>query len=467
MKIFRFKRGGVHPASDKERTAGMAPVELAQPDQLTILTSQSIGAPSRVCVAVGASVARGQKIAEAGGFVGADIHSPADAVVKRIEKMRDLSGYWQDAIVLEVDKAADTADGEATDMAGLPDYFIDFPQRDFAAKLREISAEEIVKATADAGIVGMGGAAFPTRVKLTVTPQRRIEFMLLNGAECEPCLTCDDRMMRQRPEDILRGALLMAKACGARTIIVGIEANKPEALAAMREAAERAQPLAAEINRTISVCTLRTRYPQGSEKQLIEALTDRIVPTGGLPADAGCLVDNVATAFALYQAVMGGVSLTRRIVTVTGPELQSPGNFIVDCGTTYRALIEAAGGMPEDTEKVISGGPMMGRAVANLDAPVVKATSGVVVMPREMAHRRSPEPCIRCAKCVEVCPMGLEPYMLLRLSELHLSLESEARGVMNCLECGCCSYICPSDRPLLDGIRLTKGIIKRNHSSKK
>ena len=181
MKIFRFKRGGVHPASDKERTAGMAPVELAQPDQLTILTSQSIGAPSRVCVAVGASVARGQKIAEAGGFVGADIHSPADAVVKRIEKMRDLSGYWQDAIVLEVDKAADTADGEATDMAGLPDYFIDFPERDFAAKLREISAEEIVKATADAGIVGMGGAAFPTRVKLTVTPQRRIVLMLLKG----------------------------------------------------------------------------------------------------------------------------------------------------------------------------------------------------------------------------------------------------------------------------------------------
>lgn len=448
----RFKKGGIHPDPDKQRTSGIPLRYIKQPASLTILLGQNIGASSKPVVKVGDTVKRGDLIAEAGGFVGASIHAPLSGTVRKIERVRDLSGYWKDAILIETFQ-----ENEKTE------FYIEMSEQEFAAGLMEKAPQEIVARIADAGVVGLGGAAFPTRVKLTIPDGKRIDYLLLNGAECEPYLTCDDRLMRDRGEDILRGALLMAKACGARMILCGIESNKPEALERMRMAAERLRPLAAELNRTIEVFALRTRYPQGSEKQLIQALTNRVVPVSGLPSDVGCVVDNVATAFACYQAVMFARPLTHRIVTVTGPDIINPGNYVVPNGTSYQHLIEEAGGLNEDAGKLISGGPMMGKAMASADTPVVKSAGGLLVLPSSMSHRRAERTCIRCGRCVSACPMGLEPYLLMTYSEMHLQQDAELSGVMSCLECGTCSYICPSYRPLLDAIRLSKSIIRKNH----
>lgn len=453
MKLRRFRRGGVHPRDEKYLSADKPLLSVAMPQRVTLLLSQNIGAVSKPTVRPGDEVAAGQMIAEAGGFVGTPLHSPVSGMVKAIEQVRDISGYWRDAIVIEPKE-------DAVDEVGRS-FFLELLPEQLEKALNEADPKEIIGRIGAAGIVGLGGAAFPTRVKLTIPEGKRVEYLLINGAECEPYLTCDDTLMQLRPTDIIAGALLMAKACGARTIIIGIEANKKAALARMKDAAASMSKVAAAINRSISVEPMRTRYPQGSEKQLIQALTRRIVPAGGLPADAGCVVDNVATAFAAMQAVMFGRPLTHRIVTVTGKSVANPGNYIVANGSSYRDVIAAAGGLPEDTGKVLSGGPMMGRAMSNVDAPVVKATGGITILRDDDSHRRAERPCIRCARCVQACPMGLEPYLLMTLSEMHLQQESEQHGVMNCLECGCCSYICPSNRPLLDAIRLSKSIIRK------
>lgn len=451
MKLFRFRKGGVHPASCKGYSRDDAVADLTPSKELRLLLRQNIGAPSRAVVKPGDHVDRGGIVAEAGGFVGAPVHSPVSGTVRKIEKVRDISGYWADAVIIERDEEAE-----------LPPFYIDVDDARFEEVLSSTAPEEIIRITGEAGIVGLGGASFPTRVKLTIPEGKRIDTLVINGAECEPYLTCDDRLMRERPDDIIRGALLMAKACRPQRIIIGIEANKPEAIEAMRRSAARLADVASSIDRTIEVAALRTRYPQGSEKQLIQAVTGRVVPTGALPADVNCVVDNVATAFALFQSVVCGEPLTRRIVTVTGEGLLRPGNYVACNGMSYNDLIAMAGGLPEDCGKVISGGPMMGKAIANLDAPLTKASGGIVVLSSDESHRRAERPCIRCARCVSACPMGLEPYLLMTLSKLHLQQESEDHGVMNCLECGCCSYICPSHRPLLDSIRLSKTIIRKN-----
>lgn len=454
MKILRFRKGGIHPDGHKDvsDTGRVERIEL--PKTITLLTRQNIGAPSKCVVKKGDTVVRGGVVAEAGGFVGAPVHSPVDGTVLRVEQVRDASGYWAEGIVIEVGPTE------------MPEYFHDMPQEAFVELFGEIKPEEIISRVGDAGIVGLGGAAFPTRVKLTVPAERRIDTFLVNGAECEPWLTCDDTLMRLRAEDILRGSFLLAKACRARRVLVGIEANKPEAIKIMGDAVRRMEEMILNFGLTVEVHALRTRYPQGSEKQLIQALTGRVVPAGGLPSDVNCVVDNVATAYAAYQAVCFSEPLTRRIVTVTGPDVKRPGNYLVCNGSTYRQLIEAAGGVPENTGKVISGGPMMGKAVAVLDAPLTKGVGGIVVLPESMSHRGEERPCIRCARCVEACPMGLQPYLIMKYSELHLQQEAESAGVMNCLECGCCSYVCPSWRPLLDSIRLSKSIIRKNQKKK-
>ncbi len=441
MKTFR--KGGIHPNPDK-RTAGMAVREVPPVGEYRIMLSQSIGAPSRPVVKAGDVVSRGAVIGEAGGFVGAPVHAPRASRVKKLERIRDLQGMWHDCVILEPLGEAELAEDPSLDA---------WPEPRTDEEVKTLTPQEIIAIVGDSGIVGLGGATFPTRVKLSVPEGKRAEYIIVNGAECEPCLTCDDQLMRACPGEIIEGVRLMMRATSAPRAVIGIEANKPEAIARMSEAAARS-------GADIRVEALRTRYPQGGEKQLIDALTGRQVPCGGLPIDVGVIVDNVATVHAIYEAVHLRRPLTRRIVTVTGPKVTDGGNFMVDNGTPVQHLIDTAGGLPEDTRKIIAGGPMMGRAISQPDAPATKGLSGVVMLPADKAMRRTEQPCIRCARCVGVCPMGLEPYLLMTLSKMRLAPEVRDSGVMNCLECGCCSYICPSSRPMVDYIRLGKHLAK-------
>lgn len=435
-----FHKGGIHP-HDCKLTAGDAIQPVAYPDLIVLPLSQSIGAPAQCVVKVNDPVEEGTLIGRAASFVSANVHSPVKGIVKKIEKRRNPQGLWQDCVIIERDKEESK---EAPVLSSLKETE---PLRS-TAEIAQLSAKEITDIVRDCGIVGLGGATFPTSVKLTPPEGKIIDVVIINGAECEPYLTCDDMLMRERPSEIIAGVELLMKAVNAEKAIVGIEDNKPEAYRAMREAAGNNSQIAVEL--------VRKKYPQGSEKQLIKALTGRTVPTAALPSEVGALVDNVATAFAVYDAVYNGRPLTSRVVTVTGLNMTQPGNFLVAGGTPIATLIEKAGGMPEDTGKVIAGGPMMGRAVSNIEAPAVKGLSGVLTMPERMANRKNPEPCIRCARCVSVCPMGLEPYLLSAYSDFKEWDEAKNHGVLNCLECGCCSFVCPAARPLLDFIRLAK-----------
>lgn len=434
MKTFRI--GGIHPAPDKI-TAGKLIVAFAPSGQLRILLSQSIGAPAKPVVKAGDTVLPGMMIAEAGGFVSAPVHSPCAGTVAKIEKIRNTKGLWQEAIIINVDEQADQ----------------NVPERPRTPEeIEALTADRLIGIISDAGIVGLGGATFPTRVKLSVPEGKKAEYIIINGAECEPYLTCDDAIMRIHATEIIRGAELLKRASGAEHIIVGIEANKPEAIDAMRQAAAQYAG--------VDVVKLKMKYPQGSEKQLIDSLTGRRVPPGKLPIDVGCIVDNVATAFAVYEAVYLGKPLTHRVLTVTGPEVADAGNFLVPFGLSLASIIDRAGGLPDDTGKVIAGGPMMGQAVADLDAPNAKGTSGILILPAKMSERKPTGPCIRCAKCVDACCMGLEPYLLMTLAQNALWEEAKKHSAMSCLECGSCSFICPADRPILDFIKLAKSRIK-------
>lgn len=432
-----FHKGGVHPHAEK-LTASVPVTTLPAPEEVILPLSQCIGAPSKPLVKPGDVVVAGQMVADAGGFVGAPIHSPVNGVVKKIEKVRNPQGLWQDAIIITVDNEK--------------------PQPEFVPRSEEeiaaLSPEDIVGIIGNAGIVGLGGATFPTRVKLTPPEGKTPDLIVINGAECEPYLTCDDRLMRSHAEGIVTGTRLIMRSVGVSNAIVGIEENKPEAIESMKKAAS-AYP-------EISVVTLKKKYPQGGEKQLIVALTGREVPMGGLPVDVGCIVDNVATAYTVYEAVCLRRPLTQRIVTVTGEGLSAPGNFLVPFGTPIQSLIDAAGGLPEDAGKVIAGGPMMGRAVSDLSAPSTKGLSGIVVLSAKNSQRHLPRPCLRCAKCVDACPMGLEPYLLMLYAEHNRWEDAAARQAMGCIECGCCSFTCPSDRPILDYIKLAKINIRKN-----
>lgn len=434
MKTFR--RGGVHPPELKI-TAGKPIEPMPVGKELRIMLSQSIGAPAKPIVKPGDHVDAFQKIAEAGGFVSAPVHSPVAGTVKKLEPTRNSQGIWQDSVVISVDEEQTTP----------------LPENRTPEEIDALTPKEIIDIVGDAGIVGMGGATFPTRVKLSVPEGKKAEYILINGAECEPCLTCDDTLMRAHAPEIVSGTLLLMKATGAKAARIGIEENKPEAIEALRKATE-ATP-------NVDVCVLKKKYPQGGEKQLIYAITGRTVPAGGLPIDTGCIVDNVATAYAVWCAVARRTPLTQRIVTVTGPEMTRPGNYLVANGTLISDILEFAGGIPADTGKIIAGGPMMGRAVSCLDATATKGLSGLVVLPESESKRPSPQPCIRCARCVSVCPMGLEPYLFMLQADNRRWDDMKEHGVLNCLECGCCSYTCPSSRPLLDMIKLGKQELRK------
>ena len=427
-----FPRGGVHPAENKF-SADKKITTLPLPKIVNIPLSQHIGAPAEVTVNRGDIVKTGEVIGKHRGFVSSNIHSSVSGKVLKVDKTLDSSGYKRISVTIEVDE---------------DQWLPEIDQSNNLKKEITVSGEEIVKKTLEAGIVGMGGATFPSHVKLSVPRGKKADLVILNGVECEPYLTSDHRLMLEKGDEIIIGLLLIMKSLNVDKAIIGIENNKPDAISHLKKIAEQYPE--------ISVAPLKVKYPQGGEKQLIKALTGREVPSGGLPIEVGTVVHNVGTAFAIYEAIQKNKPLIERVVTVTGQDVKNPSNFSVRVGTPVNQLIEAAGGVPENTSKIVNGGPMMGKALNSMDVPVMKGTSGILLFPETESKRKPVGPCIRCAKCISVCPMGLEPYLLMTLTEKDMLDRVENEKALDCIECGSCSYICPANRPLLDYIRLGK-----------
>ena len=431
MKTFPI--GGVHPSANKLSCA--KPIEvLPLPEAVNIPLAQHIGAPAVAKVAKGDKVLTGQLIAEAGSFMSANIHSPISGTVTAVDMVPNGQGLRQMMITIkrEGDEWAEGID-----------------RSDKLVRECSLSAQEIIARIKEAGIVGMGGATFPTHVKLSIPAGKKAECLIINGVECEPYLTSDHRMMLEHGEEMLVGVTILMKAVGVGKAYIGIENNKPDAIAHLSK-------IAAQY-KGIEVVPLKVRYPQGGEKQLIAAVTGRQVPPPpALPIDVGAVVCNASTTFAVYQAVQKGMPLIQRVVTITGKNLREPKNLLTRMGTPVSALIAAAGGLPENAGKVINGGPMMGRAMVNLDSPVTKGCSGITVLSERDARRREASQCIKCAKCVSACPMGLEPYFLSKMTQKKNWDELEARMITSCIECGCCQSTCPAYLPLLDWVRLGK-----------
>ena len=432
-----FSKGGVHPAENK-LSAGTGVEMLPLPAQAVIPLSQHLGAPARPVVNRGDTVKTGQLIAEGDGFVSANIHASVSGKILKIDNELDASGYKRPCIVIEVsdDEWIETIDRS-------PDL------------VREINSgpDDIIAKIKESGIVGLGGATFPSHIKLSLPRGKKAEYLIVNGVECEPYLTADHALMLEKGEELMIGIQILKKALRVKKALVGIENNKPDAVSHLTSLASKYDG--------IEVYALQVKYPQGGEKQLIKALLDREVPSGGLPVDVGTVAFNVGTVFAVYEAVQKNKPLFERVVTITGKSLKKPSNFRVRIGTPISRLIDAAGGMPEDTGKIINGGPMMGKAVGDISIPVVKGSSGILLLSEGESKRKKVLPCIRCAKCIHACPMGLEPYLLMPLSQNGMYEKLEANRVLDCIECGSCSYICPANRPLLDYIRLGKASVSK------
>ncbi len=439
-----FRIGGIHPPENK-LSAGKRITALAAPKQVIIPLSQHIGAPAQAVVKKGDLVKVGTLLAKAGGFVSANIHSSVSGKVNKIDNALDTSGYKRPAIYIDVigDDWEETID-----------------RTDTLVKECELSSKEIIDKIAAAGIVGMGGATFPTQVKLMPPPGSKAEVVIVNAVECEPYLTADHSLMMEKGEQIMVGLSILMKAAGVSKAVIGVENNKPDAIAHMTK-------LAASYS-GIEVMPLKVQYPQGGEKQLIDAVTARQVKSGALPISVGAIVQNVGTVYAVYEAVQKNKPLFERVVTVTGKALTNPSNFLVRIGTPISNLIEAAGGLPEDTGKIIGGGPMMGKALISTEVPVGKGSSGVLLLEKEEAVRKPMHDCIRCAKCVSACPMGLNPAFLMRSTIYKKWDLAEEDHIQDCIECGSCSFTCPANRPLLDQIRVGKakvmGIIRSRKS---
>ncbi len=437
-----FPMGGVHPSENKLSCG--KPVEvLPLPETVMIPLAQHIGAPAVAKVAKGDKVLTGQLIAEAGSFMSANIHSPVSGTVAAVDMQPNGQGLRQMMITIkrEGDEWVEGIDRSET-----------------LVKECSLSAEQIIAKIKDAGIVGMGGATFPTHVKLSVPPGKKADALIINGVECEPYLTSDHRTMLEHGEELLVGVSILMKAIGVDRAFIGIENNKPDAIAHLSK-------LVKEYH-GVEVVPLKVRYPQGGEKQLIAAVTGRQVPPPpALPIDVGAVVCNASTTLAVYYAVQKNKPLIERVVTITGKSVKEPKNLLTRMGTPIQSLIDAAGGLPADAGKVINGGPMMGRAMVNLASPVTKGCSGITVLSGRDAVRREASQCIKCAKCVAACPMGLEPYYLSKMTQKKNWDELEAQMITSCIECGCCQSTCPSYLPLLDWIRLGKqsvmGIIRQ------
>lgn len=427
-----FLRGGIHPAQDYKHLTASQPIERFIPKEVTIPLAQHLGAPATPLVQRKAQVVRGQKIAES-GVDGAPIHASISGTVKRVALAPHPTLVESQAIVIETDPNAEE------------------PVWTEVAHWAKQPAEEMIAAIQEAGIVGLGGAAFPTHRKLRLPPDVRVDTLIINGAECEPYLTSDHRLMVEHPTEVLGGAALLAKILNVKRVVIGVENNKPDAIAALRVNA-----LHMQNGVTPDVVACDTRYPQGSEKQLIEALTGRVVPPRKLPMHVGVMVQNVATAIACYHAIRYHRPLTERVVTVSGGGILQPKNLVVPIGTLIQDIVAACGGMHEKTVKVIAGGPMMGRALGRLDVPVIKGTGGLLFLRTDEARVPDYGPCISCGRCLTVCPLGLEPNNISIYTEAGRSLETEEYGVKDCFECGCCAYVCPAERPLVQFIQIAK-----------
>lgn len=438
-----FKIGGIHPNENK-LSAGKKAQIAKLPKQAIIPLGHYLGAPSTAVVTKGDLVKVGQMIGQASGFVSANVHSSVSGKVLKIDDYIDASGYKRPAVFIDVEE----------------DEWLETIDRSNDIK-REclLSTAEIIKQITNAGIVGLGGATFPTHVKLSIPQGKKAEVLVVNGIECEPYLTCDHQLMLEKGEEILVGISILMKAINVTRAVVGIENNKKDAISNLQKLAKSFTG--------IEIIPLRVKYPQGSEKQLIEATTGRQVPSGALPIEVGAVVQNVATAFAIYEAVQKNKPLFERIITITGKSMRQQSNFWVRLGTPLAEVVEQAGGIPEDTGKIVAGGPMMGRSLSTLEVAVAKGTAGVLFIPTFESARKTMQNCIRCAKCVSKCPMGLEPYLLMKQSENAMWTEMEQNRVMDCIECGCCSFTCPSNRPLLDHIRFGKGSVGKIIRSRK
>ena len=431
LKTFRI--GGIHPKENK-LTSQCPVTAIPVPRQVSLMLNQHIGAPANCIVKKGDTVKVGTLIAEANGFVSSNIHSPVSGTVSKIDKIANAFGIYSQAIII---------DTEGDDWE---EYIDRTPSLE---KEIALSSNEIIQKIAQNGIVGLGGATFPTHVKLTPPKEFKPTVLIVNATECEPYLTDDHALMLESPEQIIIGCHILMKAIHVKQAYIGVENNKRDAIALLKKQAEKYPG--------IEIVPLRTRYPQGGEKQLIDAVISRQVAAGALPISTGAVVQNVGTAFAVYQAVQKNKPLFERVITVTGKSLSHPSNFLARIGTPMKQLIDACGGLPEDTGKIIGGGPMMGKALINTDVPTAKGSSGILIMNDKEAKRGEVQPCIRCAKCVAACPMGLEPYLLATVSA-HGDFERvEKEDIMSCIECGSCQFTCPSNRPMLDYIRLGKG----------
>ena len=439
MKLHTFKIGGIHPEENKI-TAEM-PTQMAElPKQAIFPLSQHIGAPAKPVVQRGDKVKVGTLLAEAGGFVSAPIYSSVSGTVAKIDEEFDATDYRKPVIIVNVE--GDEWE-ESIDRGDKLETLADHP---------ELTPEEIVSRVQAAGVTGMGGAGFPTHVKLCPPPTAKAECIIVNAVECEPYITSDYRLMMEHPDEIIAGLELLMKAAKVERGYIGIEENKPEAIKLLTEKTAN--------DSRIEVIPLVQKYPQGGEKQLVDAVIHRQVPAPpAIPANVGAIVQNVGTTFAVYEAVMKRKPLIERYTTVTGKRIKRPGNFLVRIGTPFSQLIEACGGMPEGDNKVLAGGPMMGKAVISLNTPVCKGTNSITVISGDEAHRKKVQPCIRCAKCVSVCPMGLEPYLIATLSAFKEYERAENEDIVSCIACGSCQYTCPSGRPILDNILQGKAVV--------
>ena len=437
----KFFARGIHLHDEKSLSAQAAIERLAGVTEVVIPLSQHIGKPALPIAEAGQAVKRGQLIAKADGYVSANIHASVAGTVKAVEERTDGRGAKSVCVVIEASEKDET---------------------DFMPPLVNPTAEEILARVQEAGIVGMGGAGFPTHVKLTPKDENAIEYILVNGAECEPYLTSDYRIMLERSREIVVGAAIMKHVLGGCRTVIGIEENKPEAIRVMSEAVAELQK-SAKGYEGISVMSLKKKYPQGGEKQLIDAVMGRQVKSMGLPIDVGAVVQNVATSLAVYEAVQKNMPLVTNVLTVTGDCLPADRqhNYKFRIGMPLSYVAEYAGGVPEQAAKIISGGPMMGKAIANPDAATVKGSSSLLYLTAAQTVRQAESACIRCGKCADACPMGLEPFLLNKYARNGMMDELEENAVQDCIECGCCLYSCPANIPLLDIIRIAKGDVIR------
>ena len=450
MRLRTFRIGGVHPEENKLSSESATQIA-GLPRQAVFPLSQHIGAPAKPVVKKGDKVKVGTLLAEAGGFVSAPIYSSVSGTVVKIDEAVDATGYRKPSIVVKVE-------GDEWE-----EYIDRTDKLETLEAHPELTSEEIIERIKKAGVTGMGGAGFPTFIKLCPPPTAKAECVILNGVECEPYITSDYRLMMEHADEILVGLELLMKAVKVQKGYIGIAENKPKAIKLFEEKTAG--------RNDVEIVPLAQKYPQGGEKQLVDAVIRRQVPAPpAIPVNVGAVVQNVGTAFAVYQAVMKNKPLFERYTTVTGKKLAKPGNFLVRMGTPMIDLINECGGMPAGDNKLLAGGPMMGKALTSVEVPICKGTNSVTILSGDDVRRKPVQPCIRCAKCVSVCPMGLEPYLLATASALHDWEKVEAAGVTSCIECGSCQFTCPAHRPMLDNIRLGKSTVMgmiRSRNAKK